>query len=306
MRPVLVACICACAFAAIQPILAATSLSQLSGISTSLESVAALAPAFAASETSYTQSVPFASSEVTFTVTAAQPSNVALWATWNAGPEFQLTSGVATAPLPLLSSTSFNELLIVIVSAEPNATYIVDILRSLIQSTNANLIGLEWRTANGDVPAAMDQLISAMAPANFSSQVFEYAVTLASAVSTLRFSPTIDALATLAYTTNEIAIADGTVEAQSAPRSLRTGESSDQLSVADTKRLRLNAVVTAEDGTTTRTYRFTMTRLDDAQATGPQGLEGGSSGLGSHATSSSTGDHLAAATEQFSRPVMIG
>ena len=307
MRIVLAACLCTCVLALVETsFAAASSLSQLSGLSTSLESVAALSPPFSPSERSYSQSVPFAASHVNFTATAAQASNVALWATWNAGPEFQLTSGVATAPLALLSSASFNELQIVVVSAEPNATYIVDILRSLIQSSNANLIGMAWRSGNGDAPAALDALVSSMTPANFSSQVFEYAITLAPSVATLRFVPTIDAQASMTYTTNEIAVADGTVEAQSAAQSLRTGQLSEQISVADTKRIRLNTIVTAEDGTTTRTYRFTLTRFEDAAATGAQGLAGGSSsGLAAQATSS-TGDHLAAATQRCARPLRIG
>lgn len=304
MRAILVVYLCC----ALPGVLAATSLSQLAGLSTSLESVAALSPAFSASTLSYTQSVPFASSEVIFTATAAQAASVSLWARWNAGSEFALTSGAPTAPLPLLGNASFNEMQIVIVSAEPNATYIVGILRSLIQSSNANLIGLQWRAANGDVPAAQDQLISSMTPANFSSQVFEYTLTLSPTVTALRFSPTLDALASLSYTTNEIDLADGTVEAQSAARTLRTGDSSEQLLVAPSKRLRLNTLVTAEDGTTTRLYRFTLTQFEDAQSssTGSQQLEEGSSGLGSHSTSSSTGDHLGAADDRFAHSSITG
>ena len=82
---------------------AAADPTLLSSLSSSLTEThnAPLVPAFSPAETSYAQNVPNGAQEVVFRAVAEEPANSQLWAKWNAGEEFQVQSGVDTAPLRL-------------------------------------------------------------------------------------------------------------------------------------------------------------------------------------------------------------
>ena len=192
------------------------------------------------------------------------------------------------------SAQSFNELQLVVVSSDPNNTYIVDITRSLIVSNNANLISLQWRSDSG---AVVDQsaIVSSSVPANFSSRVFDYALTLCSGLSTLRFAASMDALATLWYTTTRVQIGPPAVDLapSSAPQSLSSGQLSAVLSVGFQQRLRVQTLVLAEDQLTNKSYTFTLTRFEDAAlgaggSSSSSSSSGGGGGDGNGNTSSST------------------
>jgi len=191
-------------------------------------SINPLSPLFSSATTSYTISAGNVTTSMTVKPVTSDP-NATL--TVNGSPA---TSGVVTAPISLNVG---NNVITVTVTAQDGITtktYQFNVTRAA--STNAKL-------------ASIGSSINPLSPL-FSSATTGYSLNVGNATQSMTVKPvTADGTATL--TVNGVSLLSGTV---SAPISLAVG--SNTIAVA----------VTAQDGTTTRTYSITVTRAPSSNA----------------------------------------
>ncbi len=200
------------------------TVTRAAGVNVTLSNLAlsagTLSPAFASATTSYTASVP--NSTATITVTPA---------TTDANATIKVNgtvtaSGTASAPIAL--AVGANNISIVAQDGEASKTYTVTVTR--VPSANANL-------------AAMNPSVTPLSP-TFAPATTSYTLSVKNTVSSMTVKPvSSDANATIAV--NGTAVASGTV---SLPIALAVGSNV------------ISVVVTAQDGTTTKTYTINATR----------------------------------------------
>jgi len=188
----------------------------------------ALTPAFTPGTTSYTKSVPNGVASVTLTPTTADTSATV---TVNGGP---VVSGTASAAIAL--NTGDNPIAIVVTAQSGDTkTYMLTVTRAL--SANANLSIL--KTSSGAVSPA------------FSTNTTDYTRAVGNAVTSITITPTA-ADANASITVNGLFVKSG------------NASESINLNVGDNT---IPTVVTAQDGSTQKTYTIVATR-----ATGQLGL----------------------------------
>lgn len=150
------------------------------------------------------------------------------------------------------TSASFTELsLILVESGESNVTYVIDVIRSTIVSSNANLIGLTFEPTSNQ--PSTTQVVASQSPTTFSSQVYRYRVYIAKSLTEFSFKPVIDSTATIIATYRRVAPTAGT------PVSVVVSNNalSPAISIGS-EQLQLDLEVTAQDGTTDKTYVFIL------------------------------------------------
>lgn len=198
---------------------------NLSGLSLSSGT---LAPAFASGTTSYTASVPHATTSLTLTPTVGDAK---------ATVTVNGAAGASGAPSGAIALAVGANTVTTVVTAEDGATtktYTVTVTRAA--SADANLSGLSL--SNGTLTPA------------FASGVTSYAASVANATSSLTVRPTANE-ANATITVNGATVASG---AASGSIALDVGTNT------------LTIVATAQDGTTTQTYTVTVTRAPSTNA----------------------------------------
>ncbi|ACM21690.1 cytochrome c, 20 heme-binding sites [Geotalea daltonii FRC-32] len=183
-----------------------------------------LSPAFSSATTSYTASVANSVSSITVTPTEADTTATT---TVNGTA---VNSGTASGPIAL--SVGANTITTVVTAQDGTTTktYTVVVTRAAAASTNANLSNLVLSSGT-------------LSPA-FASGTISYTASVANPVASITVTPTVeDATATVKV--NGTTVASGTA---SAPIALVVGSNT------------ITTVVTAQDGTTTKTYTVTVTR----------------------------------------------
>jgi len=246
-----------------------------------------ISPTFDSYTFDYTQTV--ASTATSITVRAVLNSTAAdaganITAVWNSDAPVLLQSGQDSQAFTL-ASLNFLSLTVRQASAA-DVTYILTVTRPSIVSRNANLLGLTLLTFAGATPSSQTDLISSISPSTFSSQQFGYAVQLASGVTGLRFVATVDAQATLHYTTTRTALSPLQTFAPTASQGLISGSQSGAISVFAGQQQRIDIRVIAQDGVTARNYAYVVGNNADPAPTAPTVNQYDESADG---TSSSTG-----------------
>ena len=187
-----------------------------------------LAPVFAAATVSYTENVAYATASITVTPTTDDPT-----ATVTVNGTV-VTSGAASAAQPL--AVGQNAITIVVTAQDGTTTMSYTISVTRAPSNNANLSNLKINSGS-----------IALTPA-FSFNTTSYTAGVTNATTSVKVTPaTADATATVSV--NGVTVVSG---AQSASLPLVVGTNT------------ITTVVTAQDGSTTKTYAITVTR-----ATGP-------------------------------------
>jgi len=199
------------------------AVSANAGLSALKLSSGTLSPAFASNTASYTTTVANTVSSITITPTTTDPN-----ATIKVNGT-SLTSGTASNPIALAEGVQTKITAIIIAQdGTTTKTYTVTVTRA--PSTNANLSTL-GQSAGGLSPA-------------FATTTTSYTNKVSNATATITLKPiSSDANATIKV--NGTTVASGTV---TAPIALAVGSNS------------ITTVVTAQDGTTTKTYTLTVTR----------------------------------------------
>ena len=185
-------------------------------------SAAAFAPAFAAATTNYSATVPRTTTTTTVTPTTAD-TNATVTVNGNA-----LASGNASAPISLNLGTNIITIVVTAEDAITIKTYTISVNR--LRSTNADLSGLTIST--GAFTPAFD-------PTNLN-----YATAVAGTTSNLTVTPTI-ADTNASVTVNGNAVASGNASA-----AIPLSGGTNVIAIA----------VTAEDGTTIKTYTISVFR----------------------------------------------
>jgi hypothetical protein len=192
-------------------------------------STGTLSPAFAAGTTDYAQSVTNAITSLTVTPTIA---NAAATIKVNGTT---VASGSVSGPIAL--AVGSNTITTVVTAQDGTSTkgYIVTVTRAA-PSTNANLNNLVFSTGT-------------LSPA-FATGTTDYVQSVTNATTSLTVTPTVaNAAATIKV--NGTAVASGSV---SGPIALVVGSNT------------ITAIVTAQDGTTTKIYTVTVTRASSTNA----------------------------------------
>ncbi|ACM21054.1 cytochrome c, 20 heme-binding sites [Geotalea daltonii FRC-32] len=185
-------------------------------------SAGTLTPAFASGTTSYAASVSNATSTITVTPTV-QDATATITVNGVA-----VTSGTASVPFALVVGA--NTLNTVVTAQDGATTKIYTVMVTRAASTNANLNNFALSSGT-------------LSPA-FASGTTSYTASVSNATSTITVTPTAqDSTATIKV--NGVAVTSGTA---SVPFALVVGANT------------LNTVVTAQDGTTTKTYTVVVTR----------------------------------------------
>jgi len=144
-----------------------------------------------------------------------------------------VTSGSASQALPLVVGANTVS---IVVTAQDGTTKTYTITVNEAESSNANLSGLKPGTGS-------------ISPV-FSATTTAYTESVAGTVSSITITPT-TAVSTSTVTVNGTAVPSGTA---SAPIALKVGSNV------------INTVVTAQNGTTTKTYTLTVTRVGSTNA----------------------------------------
>jgi len=188
-----------------------------------------LSPTFAAASTSYAASVPNASTSVTITPTVTDATAAV---TVNGTP---VASGVASGPIALAVGTNTITTVVTAQDGTTTSTYTVTVTRA--PSAVATLSGLS--------------LSSGSLSPTFAVATTNYTASVPNAITSLTVTPTVtDATATIQV--NAVAATSGSA---SAPIPLLAGPNT------------ITVLVTAQDGSTTKTYTVTVTRAPSAIAT---------------------------------------
>jgi hypothetical protein len=182
-----------------------------------------LSPAFSSTVNSYTANLPYTTATLAFTPTTAVAGATV---TVNG---VAVTSGAASSPIPL--AVGSNTIVTIVKALDGVTTYAYTvIITRAAASTNANLSNLS-ASAGALVPT-------------FASSTTGYTISVPYATSSSTFTPTVaDTTATVLV--NGMTVASGSA---SAGVPLAVGANT------------INAVVTAQDGVTTKTYTISVTR----------------------------------------------
>jgi len=288
----------------------------------------ALVPPFAPGTFVYDAQVPFRTQGVVFrlalndTLLATADPQPKVMAKWNEGDEFEVTPGEDTEELKLDNPSGLHSLELRVsplpagwgaADGSDTKSYFVSVSRALLESHNAALISLTWLDNDGNDNDEGDVLAEMNPQASFSSQVFGYAVRLASGVQQVRFMATVDSQATLAYRTTRTNL--GPPASTDAPSDLvqmtpgSSGSSSsgasarsELLQVSPGTQQRVDVFVVAEDGFTARNYSFVLGAHEGALPAVPSGeglgeyvIGGGNQGDSSTGDDGGLGDGGAAA-----------
>ncbi|MFC4778173.1 cadherin-like beta sandwich domain-containing protein [Paenibacillus sp. GCM10023252] len=187
-----------------------------------------LSPAFASSTTSYTASVANGITSLTVTPTAAEPGTITV-------NGVAVGSGVASGPIALNVGNNTITVVVTAQNGTTTKTYTVTVTRAV--SSDANLSGLT--------------LSSGSLNPSFASGTTNYTANVANGVNSLTVTPTA-AGSGAAITVNGAAVASG---AASGAIALGVGSGNT-----------VTVEVTAQDGTTTKTYTIDVTRAQSSNA----------------------------------------
>ena len=199
------------------------TLSTNADLSNLAPSVGTLTPGFASATTSYTASVPNATASITVTPTVADATATV---TVNGTT---VTSGAASGPISLAVGANVITAVVTAQDTVTTKTYTVTVTRAL--SANANLSNLVLS-------------VGTLTP-GFAGATTAYTATVPNATASITVTPTVsDGAASVKV--NGTAVTSGNA---SGPISLAVGANT------------INTVVTAPDGTTTKTYALVVTRI---------------------------------------------
>lgn len=191
-------------------------------------SAGTLVPTFAAGTTSYSFSVPFATTSTTITPTVDTPGATV------AVNGVTVASGAASGAIALNAGNNTIATVVTATDGSTTKTYTTTVNR--LPSTNANLSALALSSGT-------------LAPA-FAAGTTSYTASVSNATSTLTVTPTV-ADSTATVTVNGVAVTSGNASGEIA---LNVGNNT------------LTTLVTAQDGTTTKTYTVTVTRASSSNA----------------------------------------
>jgi spore germination protein GerM len=193
-----------------------------------------LSPAFSSATTSYTTSVANAVSSITVTPTAAQ-ANATIAVRINGGSYASVTSGSPSGALALNVGGNAVDVRVTAQDGTTIKTYSVTVTRAAPLSSNADLSNLALSAGS-------------LNPA-FSSTTTTYTASVANAVSSITVTPTAaQTNATIAVRINGSSYANVTSGSASGALALNVGGNT------------VDVRVTAQDGTTIKTYSVTVTR----------------------------------------------
>ncbi|MHA6643785.1 cadherin-like beta sandwich domain-containing protein [Mesorhizobium sp. A623] len=202
--------------------------SAVADLSSLIPSAGTLAPAFASGTLAYTAAVPNSVASMAFTPTASEP-NATITVNGTA-----VVSGTASGPIPLSVGPTSIPVVVTAQDGTTTKTYNVTVVRAA--ASDANLSGL--------TPSA-----GTLDPV-FSGATLAYNVAVDNAVNSISLTPTA-ADPTAIISVNGVAASSGSASGAIA------------LSVGNTV---IPVVVTAQDGTTTKTYNVTVIRASSAVA----------------------------------------
>ena len=209
-----------------------TTLSNNANLSALTLGSGTLSPAFSSTTTSYSASVPNTTTDITVTPTRDQP-NATIEVRVNGGAYAVVTSGTQSGVLNLNVGANPVEIRVTAQDGTTIKTYTVSVTRA--PSSNANL-------------AALILSSGTLSPA-FSSSVTSYSAVVANATAGIRVTPTREqADAILRVRVNGGAYSTVTSGTQSGVLNLNPGGNT------------VDVLVTAQDGTTTKTYTIEVTR----------------------------------------------
>jgi gliding motility-associated-like protein len=191
-------------------------------------STGTLNPAFASGTTGYTASVPNATTAITVTPTTAEANSTVKV------NGVTVASGSASGSIALNVGTNTITTVVTAPDGTTTKTYTVTVTR--VASANADLTNLV--ISQGTLTPA------------FATGTTSYTASVGNAVTSLTLTPTISAAGAI-VTVNGTAVTSGTA---SGAISLNVGANT------------ITSVVTAPDGTTTKTYTVTVTRVASANA----------------------------------------
>jgi gliding motility-associated-like protein len=212
---------------------AASTNADLSALSST---AGAIAPAFAAATTAYTASVTNATTSVTVTPTIAD-ATATIEVRVNGGAYAAVTSAAASSALNLTVGANPIDVKVTAQDGTTIKTYTITVTRAA--STNADL-------------SALSSTAGAIAPA-FAAATTAYTASVTNATTSVTVTPTIaDATATIEVRVNGGAYAAVTSAAASSALNLAVGANP------------IDVKVTAQDGTTIKTYTITVTRVAGA------------------------------------------
>ncbi len=193
-----------------------------------------LSPSFAAATTAYTVNVTNAVSSVTVTPTKAD-ANASIQVQVNAGGYVTVTSGAASSSLPLNVGSNAIDVKVTAEDGTTIKTYSITVTRAVPLSTNANL-------------SALTSTVGALSP-SFAAATISYTASVAYAISSVTITPTkADANASIQVQVNSGGYATVASGAASSALALNIGSNA------------IDVKVTAQDGSTIKTYTITVTR----------------------------------------------
>ena len=201
---------------------------------------ATVSPAFSAAVTSYTSSVPYATSSLTVTPTSGDGYST-LQVRVNGGSLSSVASGGTSASLPLNVGSNTIDIVVKAQDGSTTKTYSVAVTRA--PSSDATLGGFALSGPTTATPA-------------FNATVTSYAASVAHAMSSITVTPTSgDGLSTMQVRVNGGALSTVASGSESGSLALNVGDNP------------IDVIVTAQDGTTTKTYTITVTRAPSSDAT---------------------------------------
>jgi len=222
---------------------------SLSGLG--LSGGAALSPAFSTGRLDYTSTVPYSQSSVRITPAASDAAAATVTVQVNgAGTPETVTSGTQSSVLALDVGDNTIEVVVTAQDGTTIKTYTVEVTRE--PNTDATLSGLGLSGG------------AALSP-NFSAGRLDYTSTVPYSQNSIRVTPAADATATVTVQVNGA----GT------PETVASGTESSVLAL-DVGDNTIEVVVTAQDGTTIKTYTVEVTREPNTDASlSGLGLTGG-------------------------------
>ena len=195
-------------------------------------------PAFNATTTSYTASVAYATSSLTVTPTSGDGLST-IQVRVNGGALSTVASGTASGSLALNVGDNPIDVVVTAQDGTTTKTYTVTVTRA--PSSDATLGGFV--------------LSGTTASPTFSATTFSYTANVPNATTNITVTPTSgDGLSTIQVRVNGGALSTVASGAESGSLALNVGDNP------------IDVIVTAQDGTTTKTYTITVTRAPSANA----------------------------------------
>jgi alpha-tubulin suppressor-like RCC1 family protein len=204
------------------------SISTQSTLSSLIVSNATISPSFLSDSTSYVASVPSSTSFITIASTAENPT-AAIYINRK-----RAASGSTSSPIPLIFGVNAQYVVVIAENGASRTVYQIDVGRYSSVATLSSLT-----PSNGTLSPT------------FASATVAYTASVANAVSSISLTPM------LSDSTASVKINDAAVTSGSASQSI-------PLSVGNNT---ITVLVSAQDGTTTKTYTVTVTRAASNVAT---------------------------------------